>query len=80
MADAIKLKGGSGAVPALADKEPAYSRTEKALYVGTPNGNEKVGDANWETRIKSLESEILALRNTLNEMKTRLEALEKTSE
>lgn len=80
MADVIKLKGGSGDVPTLADKEPAYSRSEKALYVGTPNGNEKVGDANWETRIAALEGEVLALRNTLNEMNNRLEALEQPSE
>ena len=80
MADVIKLKGGSGAVPPLADKEPAYSRTEKALYIGTPQGNVKVGDANWETRIKSLETEILALRGKIDEINTRLDALDTPSE
>lgn len=79
MADTIKLKGGSGAVPSLADKEPAYSRTEKALYVGTPQGNEKVGDAFWETRIKALEDEVVSLRGYIDdqvaEINTRLDAL-----
>ncbi|MBE7025048.1 MAG: hypothetical protein E7408_03220 [Ruminococcaceae bacterium] len=79
MADTIKLKGGGGAVPSLADKEPAYSRTEKALYVGTPTGNEKVGDAFWEIRIRALEDEVISLRGYIDGqvagISTRLDAL-----
>ena len=46
MADLITIKGGEGNTPSLQDKELGYNRTEKALYIGTPNGNQKlcVGD------------------------------------
>ena len=39
MADLIRIKGGSGTVPTLQDRELAYSKTEQALYIGTENGN-----------------------------------------
>ena len=42
MADLIKIKGGSDAVPELADKELGYSRDEQALYIGTPDGNKRL--------------------------------------
>ena len=58
MADTIKIKGGNGSVPALQDREIAYSKDEKALYIGTENGNVKVGDANWEARIKAIEDSL----------------------
>jgi len=39
MSDLIKIKGGSGDVPLLQDREIAYSKDKKALYIGTGNGN-----------------------------------------
>jgi hypothetical protein len=56
MADLIQIKGGSGTVPTLQDKELAYSRDEKALYIGTPDGNVLVAKESWGTDIESLKS------------------------
>ena len=42
MDDLIKIKGGSGKTPTLQDKELGYNRDEKALYIGTPSGNERL--------------------------------------
>lgn len=64
MADSIKIKGGNGEVPALENREIAYSKDEKALYIGTngtKEGNMKVADANWEARIKALEDRLAAM-------------------
>lgn len=43
MADLIKIKAGSGNTPALQDREVAYNRSEKVMYIGTPDGNVKLG-------------------------------------
>lgn len=61
MVDTIKIKGGNGDVPALQDREIAYSKDGKALYIGTKSGNVKVADASWEARIKALEDKIAAM-------------------
>lgn len=56
MADTIQLRAGNKAsMPVLLDREIAYVRDEKALYVGTPTGNEKMGAA-LENAVASLES------------------------
>lgn len=56
MADTIQLRAGNKAsMPVLLDREIAYVRDEKALYVGTPTGNEKMG-ADLENAVASLES------------------------
>lgn len=40
MADTIHLRAGNEEkMPTLADREPAYVRDKKALYIGTPEGN-----------------------------------------
>ena len=52
MADLIKIKGGNGNVPALQDRELAFAKDEKALYIGTDSGNIKLCDAEQEKRIK----------------------------
>lgn len=73
MADSIKIKGGAGDVPALQEREPAYSKTEKALYIGTDgtkNGNVRLCGAN----------DITELRQLIDDIITRLEALEEPSE
>lgn len=44
MADKIQLRAGNKAnMPNLTDRELAYVRDEKALYIGTPDGNVKIG-------------------------------------
>lgn len=54
MADTIKIRAGKKGerenMPALADREIAYERDEKALYIGTPQGNVKLCDADLEAR------------------------------
>lgn len=50
MADKMQIRAGYRAgMPTLTDREPGYVRDETALYIGTPDGNVKVGDARWET-------------------------------
>lgn len=81
MADLIKIKGGSGTVPTLQDRELAYSKDEKALYIGTANGNVKIAQESWGTDITSLKgkpeyyskAEVDSLVATIN---ARLDALE----
>lgn len=73
MADSIKIKGGAGDVPALQDRELAYSKTGKALYIGTDgtkNGNVRLCGAN----------DITELRQLIDDIITRLEELEEPSE
>lgn len=66
MADLIRIKGGRGTVPTLQDKELAYSKGEKALYIGTEGGNERLCGAEDITQLTARIDEIIA----------RLEALE----
>lgn len=80
MADSIKIKGGAGDVPALQDREPAYSKTEKALYIGTDgtkNGNVRLCGAN---DVSELNAKIEALGKRIDDIITRLEELEEPSE
>lgn len=70
MADLIKIKSGSGNVPTLQDKELAYRKDEKALYIGTSGGNLRLCGAN----------DISELRQLIDDIITRLEALEEPSE
>ena len=43
MSDTIRIKGGKGNVPRLEDRELAYHKDEKALYIGTEDGNVSLG-------------------------------------
>lgn len=70
MADLITIKGGTGTVPTLQDREIAYSKDEKALYIGTSNGNVKLCGAD----------DIGALHTLVNNITARLDALENPSE
>jgi hypothetical protein len=70
MADLIKIKSGSGNVPTLQDKELAYRKDEKALYIGTSGGNVRLCGAN----------DISELRQLIDDIIARLEALEEPSE
>ena len=60
MADLIRIKGGSGAVPTLQDREIAYSKDEKALYIGTDNGNVRLCGADDISELRQLISDIAA--------------------
>ena len=70
MSDLIKIKGGHGNVPPLQEREPAYSY-ENGLYIGTPNGNVRVGGDTT-----ALEAKITALEGQISGVIARLEALE----
>ena len=67
MADLIMIKGGSGEVPELEDRELGYSRDEKALYIGTKNGNVRLCGAD----------DVATLQGLIEGLKARIEALEK---
>lgn len=67
MADIIKIKGGSGAVPTLQDRELAYSKDEQALYIGTKNGNVKLVGGS---------TDVSAISKQIEDIIARLEALE----
>lgn len=41
--------------------EIGFNAEENAIYIGTGNGNVKVGDSAWEERIKVLEAKIAEL-------------------
>ncbi len=70
MADLITIKGGSGNVPTLQDRELGYSKDGKALYIGTSNGNVRLCGAD----------DIGALNTLINNITARLDALENPSE
>lgn len=76
MADTIMLKGGNKAgMPRLNDREPAYCRDENAFYIGTPDGNKRVGGEKVEAQ-EPLDSEadtyalVDAFNSLLEAMKT----------
>lgn len=60
MDDLIRIKGGSGETPALQDREIAYNKNEKALYIGTPDGNVRLCGAD---DIKSILDRLTALES-----------------
>lgn len=70
MADLIKIKGGKGAVPELQDRELAYSKDGKALYIGTEDGNIRLCGAD----------DIETLTTIIKDITARLEALEPQDE
>ena len=56
MADKMFFRAGNKAnMPTLADREPAFVRDEKALYIGTENGNLRLVRAGLEDDVASLE-------------------------
>ena len=77
MADIIKIKGGSGAIPTLQDRELAYSKTEKALYIGTENGNVKLVTAMTDADVSD---RLAQLSGQITNIIARVEALENPTE
>ena len=80
MADLIKIKGGSGDVPTLQDRELAYRRDEKALYIGTKDGNVRLCGIDELVKIADIYAKIDNITTQLSELHTRLEALEAPTE
>lgn len=80
MADLIKIKGGSGDVPALQDRELAYRRDEKALYIGTKDGNVRLCGVDELVKIADIYTKTDNITTQLDELQTRLEALEAPTE
>jgi len=70
MADLIAIKGGNGDVPALQDRELAFRKDEKALYIGSGSTNVRLCGA----------GDIDALNARIEEIIARLEALEPSTE
>ena len=70
MADLIKIKGGSGNIPTLQDRELAYSKDEKALYIGTEDGNERLCGA---LDVNQINTRIDAISKLIEEITARLE-------
>ena len=70
MADLIKIKAGSVGVPTLQDKELAYSKDEKALYIGTGTGNVRLCGA----------EDVATISKQIEDIMARLTVLETPSE
>lgn len=77
MADLIRIKGGSGNVPTLQDRELAYKKDEKALYIGADGANVRLCGAGDKAE---LNAKIDALNLSIDDIIARLEALEPSKE
>lgn len=90
MADLIQIKGGSGDVPPLKDRELAIKKNGKQseLYCGVNGENIRLCGANdkatgeeaLDAKVNELQAEINALNSTIDNITARLVALEKPSE
>lgn len=85
MADLIKIKGGSGNVPALQDRELAVKKNGKQseLYCGINGENVRLCGANdktmldvLNTTVASLQATIAVINASIEEITARLEVLE----
>lgn len=65
MADKILLKAGRGTTPELDDRELAYHKAEKALYVGTESGNVKVARAGLEEELRQAKASLQYLESLI---------------
>lgn len=62
MADSIQFpRGNKATMPELPDGAPGWCKDEKALYIGHPDGNQKVGDTAIFQRVTDLETAQTAL-------------------
>lgn len=50
--------------------ELGFRTDTEELYIGTNNGNKKIGDAKWETRINGLEKSISNLEGQTGKIST----------
>ena len=74
MADLIKMKGGAGTAD-LAERELAYHTAEKALYIGTVDGNKRLCGAEDVSELQKQIDELQAYKNGI-EMSKKSEILE----
>ena len=72
MADLIMIKGGSGDVPTLQDRELAYRKDEQALYIGSDGVNVRLCGAN---DISGLNTRLDALSQLITDIIARLDAM-----
>ena len=86
MAGKFKVRSGAlgsrKEMPKLDIDELGYRTDEKALYIGTESGNERlcgVGDAG-NIDIGAINAEISQIKNDITSIIARLDALEKPSE
>lgn len=77
MADLIKIKGGSGDIPTLQDKELAYKKDSKELYIGTASGNVRLCGAD---DVSAINARIDAMGKLIEDITARLEALKPSEE
>ena len=75
MADLITIKGGNGAVPTLQDRELAYRKDEKALYIGTNGVNVRLCGEGDAVKIDTILTAISEINTKIDEITTRLDAL-----
>ena len=79
MADSIIIKSGAlgnrSAMPALAVGELGYRTDEKALYIGTKEGNVRIGGGGDASDISTLLADVSALKSQIADITARLDAL-----
>lgn len=87
MADLIKIKGGSGDVPTLQDRELAIKKGDKELYCGIDGENVRLCGANdkvlldtLSATVGSLQATIATINSTIEDITARLEELKTPSE
>ena len=67
LADTIQIRAGAKAnMPVLALRELAYVTDEKALYIGTAAGNQKLCDADLESTVTAQGNAISGVQTTLS--------------
>lgn len=89
MADLIQIKGGSGDVPTLQDRELAIKKngSESELYCGIGGVNVRLCGANdkvlldtLSVTVGSLQATIATINSTIEDITARLEELKTPSE
>lgn len=79
MADSIIIKSGAlgnrSTMPALAEGELGYRTDEKALYIGTKEGNVRIGGGGEAPDVSILVEEISALKTQIADIIARLDAI-----
>ena len=73
MSDTIKIKGGTGNVPQLGDRELGYDKTNKILYIGHDGvGNVELCDP---AKVERMNSRLIELSAKIDELTARIEEL-----
>ena len=82
MADLIRIKGGTGDVPKLQDRELAIKKNgnTSALYCGIDGENVRLCSAADAANVDRFVGMVLDMRMELKNITTRLEKLENPSE